>query len=213
MSTSTITLDGNPVTLVPLPTCAVPSMVEPWVNDSVASITFPFTGQTQTQASSGADIWGMMVTYPPLTELQAAPMRAFLKQMRGISRAFQWTPADYVGPAGLPSGVPVTSGALVAAATTLVTTGWTPSTFGLLLQDDLIQIGYRLHAVLDIVSSDGSGNASFEIWPSLREDVASGTTVITGNPLGLFRLAGNKRNWSKDYNQLTHISFPITEYR
>ena len=374
MSTSTITLDGNPVTLVPLPTSAVPSMVEPWVNDSVASITFPFTGQTQSQGSTGADLWGMMVTYPPLTELQAAPFRAWLKQMRGISRGFQWTPADYVGPAGSPSGVPLagtananlvpdssllngwvdwtnpgggwaivtgptggggtnafsipsgsdgasvsqaipvipgatytlscyiqapaytngvvgpvegppavevqytggfipivptsntsaeynrtftipagvtsvtiwvsaqastwTSGTLLmssfqlqlgstatayvaslpsvsqsAAATKIYTSGWTASTFGLLLPDDLIQIGYRLHTVCDIVSSDANGNASFEIWPSLREDLAAGTPIITGNPQGLFRLSDNKRSWSKDYNQLTHLSFPITEYR
>jgi hypothetical protein len=368
MSTSTITLDGNPVTLVALPAWPPPSMVEPWVNDSVASITFPFTGQTQTQGSSGADIHGMNVTYPPLVEAQAAPFRAWLKQMRGISRAFQWTPADYVGPAGSPSGSPYagtananlvpdsnvldawtywvnpgggwtigpsgggpnaffvpsgsylyttsaaipvvpgqtytfscyiqspaytlsstggisveviyagglvyvapptsggagpysvtftvpagvtsvniwvgaqgatwTSGQLIvstfqlqvgsvasayavtasstvqaAASTTLLTAGWTPGTFGLLLQDDLFQLGYRLHAALDIVTADANGNASFEIFPSLREDVITGQPLITGSPQGLFRLANNKRNWSKDFNQLTHLSFPISEYR
>jgi hypothetical protein len=381
MSTSIITLDGTTITLVPLPTWPAPRMVEPWVNDSVASITFPFSGQTQSQGSTGADLWGMNVTYPPLVEAQAAPFRAWLKQMRGISRAFQWTPADYAGPAGSPSGIPVAGNAdantvpdsnvadgfaywsipgsawsLVAASpspspgcmafqvssaatgsfqyassgsfqliagqtytlsafidashvtagnpvwvlydpaitvtycsvsqspgvasrisatftfspsgvtagtaasvvllfdlasctipsgstlagfapmiqlgtvattyvasisnitqsaasTTLYTSGWTPNIFGLLLPDDLIQIGYRLHSVLDIVSSDSNGQASFEIWPSLREDVAATTPIITGNPQGLFRLANNKRNWSKDYTQLTHLSFPISEYR
>jgi hypothetical protein len=214
MPTSTITLDGNPVTLVPLPSFPAPKMVEPWAQDSVAVITSVFTGQTQAQGSTGADLWGMMVTYAPLNSAtDAPPFLAWLLQMRGISRAVQMAPPEYNGPYGSPSGAPVANGAQVAAATTLVTNGWTPSTFGLLLPYDCIQIGYRLHRVLDIVSSDAEGNASFEIWPSLREDVASGESIITGNVMGLFRLAQNKRNWSADQNRLTHLSFPLVEYR
>jgi hypothetical protein len=214
MPTSTITLDGDTVTLVPLPSNPAPRMVEPWASDSVASITFPFSGQTQTQGSTGADIWGMMVTYAPLdTALEAPALLAWLLQMRGVSRAVQMAPPEYGGPYGMPAGAPVANGAQVAAATTLVTSGWKPSTFGLLLPYDCIQIGYRLHRVLDPVSSDAEGNASFEIWPSLREDVATGATIITGNVQGLFRLAQNKRNWSADQTQFTHLSFPLTEYR
>ncbi len=372
MSTSTITLStGAEVTLVPLPTSPAPRMVEPWVADTVASITFPFTGQTQTQGSSGADLWGMNVTYPPLTASEAAPILAWLRQLRGISRGFQWTPAGYTGPQGSCSGTPsagvaganlapdssllndwadwtfpgngwsivtgptagggtnaiemlsgsyaasvsnaipvvpgqeytfscyvsgpaytaaasgpvaieiqysggyvyvnppaaggaeklsqtftvpagitsvqfwvspqgstwssgtflvssfqlcvgsstpaysvsATSTTQSAASTTLLSCGWTPSANGVLMPGDYIQIGHRLYTVCDTVDADASGNASFEIWPSLREPVITGQQIITTNPQGLFRLAQNKRKWSLDYTHMTALSFPIVEYR
>jgi hypothetical protein len=188
-------------------------MVEPWVSDSVAVITSVFTGQTQAQGSTGADLGGMLVTYPPLTASQAAPILAWLMQMRGMSRAVQLTPPEFTGNAGIPHGSPVTLGAQAAAATTLMTSGWTASTNNLLLPYDLIQIGYRLYRVLDTVNSDSFGHASFEIFPSLREDLTSGTAIVTSNPKGLYRLAANKRNWSADYTKLTNVSFPLVEYR
>lgn len=213
MPTSTITVNGNPVTLVPLPADPAPRMVEPWVQDSVAIVTFPFTGQTQAQSSSGADLWGMMVTYAALTSAQASPLLAWLLGMRGMFNAVQMAPPEYTGLQGSPAGVPVLSGAHVAAATSLVTTGWSPNVYGQLLPFDCIQIGYRLHRVLDSVNSDAAGNATFRIWPSLREDQATGAPLILNNPLGLFRLANNKRNWSADETRLTHLSFPLVEYR
>ena len=213
MSTTTITVDGNPVTLVPLPATPAPRMVEPWAQDSVAVVTFPFTGQTQAQASGGADLWGMMVTYAPLTSLQASPLLAWLLGMRGMFNAVQLAPPEYAGPQGTPFGTPVLNGLHVAATTSLITNGWPVSGFGLLLPWDCIQIGYRLYRVLDAVNSDASGNATFRIWPSLREDWATGTPIVYANPLGLFRLAANKRNWSVDQTRLTHLSFPLVEYR
>jgi hypothetical protein len=213
MPTSTITLDGNTVTLVPLPTTPPPKMVEPWVSDSVAVVTFPFSGQTQRQGSTGADLWGMMLTYAPLTALQAAPLLAWLLQMRGMARAVQLAPPEYTGPQGSPSGSPVIIAETPAASTSLATSGWPVSTAGLLKPFDCIQIGYRLHRVLDTVTSDSSGHATFEIWPSLREDASPSTPIIYTNPVGLFGLAANKRNWSADYTKLTHLSFPLVEYR
>jgi hypothetical protein len=95
----------------------------------------------------------------------------------------------------------------------LITTGWTASRSGLLLPGDYIQIGYRLHRVLDTVNSDSSGNATFEIWPSLREVVPTSTSIVTSNTKGLFRLAGNDRKFSFDITQLTHMSIAFQEYR
>ncbi|HEY5056739.1 MAG TPA: hypothetical protein VII58_11305 [Acidobacteriaceae bacterium] len=213
MPTSTITVNGNPVTLVPLPATPAPRMVEPWAQDSVAVVTFPFTGQTQAQSSSGADLWGMMVTYAPLTAAESPALLAWLLGMRGMFNAVQMAPPEYQGPQGSPAGVPVLSGAHVAAATSLVTSGWAPNVYGQLLPWDCIQLGYRLHRVLDPVNSDAAGHATFRVWPSVREDQASGAPVVIANPLGLFRLASNKRSWSADYTRLAHLSFPLVEYR
>jgi hypothetical protein len=209
----TITLpDGTVVTCVRLPANPAPASADFWASDSVALITFPFTGQTQAQGSTGADLWGMTLTYNPLKIGDAAPLRNWLKQMRGMSRAVQLAPPDYFGPQGSPSGSPVTVGAQVAGATTLNTTGWPASATNLLQPDDCIQIGYRLYFACATVGSDPSGNASFEIWPSLRDDVTAETPVVYTNPVGLFRLAQNKRNWSAE-PKLTHLSFPLVEYR
>ena len=127
--------------LVPFVNTPTPKMVEPWVNHSVSSVGFPFSGRTQTQSSTGADLEGWMLTYAALKPAQAAPLVAMLKPLRGISRAMQWTPADCRGPQGTPSGSPLVNGAHVAAATMLSMKAWPVSTAHLLKPNDLIQIG------------------------------------------------------------------------
>ncbi|QMV19698.1 hypothetical protein GOB94_14100 [Granulicella sp. 5B5] len=218
MPITTITLDGNAVTLVPLPSSPAPKSVSPWMSDSVALITSPFTGQTQAQGSTGADLTGLMVTYPPLNPKQAAPLLAWLAEMRGMANAVQMTPPEYKGPQGAPSGTPTVnstaSGTNQAGSYTLVTRGWRASAANLLLPWDAIQFGYRLHRIgITSVSSDASGNATFNIYPSLREDVADGTPIITANPMGLYRLAQNKRDWVITPDFYTALSFPLVEYR
>jgi hypothetical protein len=87
-------------------------------------------------------------------------------------------------------------------------TGFTGT--GALLPGDYVQIGYRLYMILE---QQDSGTASVGIWPSLREALAGGETVITQNTVGLFRLASNKRGWSVDVTRLSQMSFKIQEYR
>lgn len=219
MPTSTFTFfDGSQVTVVPFPSALAPKMIEPWVSDSVASITFPFTGRTQAQGSTGADLQGWTYTYPPLTRTQAAPLRAFLKQMRGISRATFILPPDYPGPRGVGiggSGLAMTAGAQSVGATTLNTRGWPPSTTGLLLADDYISMGGRLYTALDQANSDSSGHASFEIFPSLRDALPDGSGVgvaIAALPSAV-RLVSNRRNWSIALPNITSLSFSLVEYR
>jgi hypothetical protein len=98
-------------------------------------------------------------------------------------------------------------------AQSFYTRGWKPNAFGLLLAGDYLQHGYRLHRVLDRVNSDFAGNAVIPVWPSIREAPSDGDPIILNNPVGLFRLATNKRTWSVDYTFLTRMSFPIQEYR
>ncbi len=221
MPTSIYTLpDGSQVTLVPFPSTPAPKLVEPWVSDSVASITFPFTGQTQRQAASGADTWGMTLTYPPLTVAQAAPLRAWLRQMRGIARGTLIAPPDYLSIIGTPHLAPggtgeiLTAGAFSAGATAISTSGWTANSNGNLLPDDMIQIGTELYTVLDPADADGAGRASFEIWPSLRYGVSFGSVIDFGPGVqGLFCLADNRRNWSVRTPNHTDLSIRLAEYR
>lgn len=213
MSTTSITLAGNPVTLVTLPTSPGFRTVEFSHSNAVAVVTSIFTGQTQTQRWPGADQWSGKVSLPPMTQAEADPWLAALLQCNGMANAIQIGDPLKRTPRGNPVGAPTvdTTQAMAAGTNVLYTYGWQASSNGLLLSGDYLQIGYRLYRVLDQVNSGSDGKASINIWPSLRETPSG--AIFTQNAKGLFRLANNKNSWSADYTQLSSISFDITEYR
>jgi hypothetical protein len=223
MSTSIIQVGGSNVTLVAMPTSPGLRAVEFKMEDGVAEVASVFTGQIQTQEWPGAEKWTGTLTLPPLQRADAANWIAFLLQLRGIANAFQVGDPMWTAPLGQPLGSqPVANNGLnsgnPAMSKMLGTSGWTPSTTGLLLPGDYIQVDYRLYRVLDSVDSDQSGAAVISIWPSLREVPTNATSIITGandgpQPKGLFRLATNQRGFSFDITQLTHLSIPIMEWR
>ena len=98
-------------------------------------------------------------------------------------------------------------------ALTLNTKGWLPNAFRLLLPGDQLQLGNRLHRVLDVVNSDANGNAAITLWPSIREATADGDPIILNNPQGLWRLAENRRSVLSDETRLSGISFKCMEAR
>jgi hypothetical protein len=213
MSTTSITLAGNPVTLVTLPTSPGFRTVEFSHSNAVAVVTSIFTGQTQTQHFPGADQLSCKVTLPPLTQAQADAWIAALMQCQGMTNAIQIGDPLKITPRGNPVGAPTvdTSQAMAAGTNVLYTYGWQASSTSLLLPGDYLQIGFRIHRVLDQVNSGGDGKAAINIWPSLRETPSG--VVITSNAKGLFRLANNKNTWSADYTLLSSISFDVIEYR
>lgn len=210
-----ISLLGNTVSVVSLPaTSSAMQSVEFNFTTVVATVT-SLTGQVQTQQWPGADMWSGTMTLPPLTQLQMRQWKAALMQLQGMSNAFQLGDPLGTTPSGNVQGAPVVDGSIpvVAGGQILYTRGWTPSQINLLLPGDYIQVGYRLHCVLDAVISDSSGKAPINIWPSLREVPVDGEQIVTTNPVGLFRLANNKGTWSSDVSYLSHLSFQIVEYR
>jgi hypothetical protein len=215
MSTSNITLNGTSVTLVALPPSTCFASVEFNFSDSVAIVSSPYTNQTQAQAWIGADMWGATVTLPPQSQAQADVWVSALMECRGMMNAIQVGDPMKTYPRGNPLGTPTCP--VVPVDTfgqpTLTTIGWTPSKVGLLMPGDYLQVGYRLHRVLDIVNSDSSGNAVISVWPSLREVPAASAPIILANPMGLFRLATNKRTWPSDVTRQTRLSFSLMEYR
>jgi len=216
MPLSNITIGGNSVTVVSLPTAPGFRSVEFDINESVGTVKSIFTGQVQAQRWSGADYWSGTVTLPSLTQIQADAWIAALMQCGGMSNAFLIGDPAKAFPRGSGgSQTPTTDGSFTdaIASPTLHTQGWTPSTNGLLLPGDYIQIGYRLHRVLEQVNSDTNGKAVLTIWPTIREAPVASTTVILTHPQGLFRLRQNTTKWSTDYTRLTSLSFPILEHR
>lgn len=217
MSITVITVGGNSVNLVAAPSSPGPKSVQFTVSDAVGSVTSPFTGQVQTQQWPGADMLRGTVTLPPMTQADADIWISFLMELRGMANAFQMGDPMKATPRGTPSGSPVVNNSVprgnIAGSQQLGTNGWTASATNLLLPGDYIQVGYRLHRVLDVVDADSGGNATISIWPSLRETSTNAEMLITTGAQGLFRLATNQRTWSADQTLLTSVSFQIQEYR
>jgi hypothetical protein len=210
-----ISLNGTTISVVSLPASPGLQSVDFDFTTLSAVVTSVFTGQQQTQKWPGADMWTGTATLPPLIQAEADVWIAALMQMQGQVNAFQIGDPLKSLPRGVPLGTPVADGsvAMTAGTNTLNTKGWTASKSGLLLPGDYLQIGFRLHRVLDSVTSDSSGKAAINIWPSLREVPLDSQPIITTNPVGLFRLAKNKNTWSSDYTSLSHMSFQFQEYR
>lgn len=215
MPITTITLNGNTVSVVTLPSSPGFRSVEFSYSNAVAIVTSIFTGQTQAQRWAGADLWSGKATLPQLTQVQADGWIAALLQLQGMTNAFMLGDPLKKAPRGTALGAPVADGsvAMSSGGSTLYTYGWTVSQNGLLLPGDYLQIGYRLHRVLDAVNSDVNGKAPISIWPSLREVPADGTPLVLNSAKGLFRLADNKGTWSADYTRLSSITIPFMEYR
>lgn len=217
MSTSTITIAGQSITLVSLPTSRGPKMVDIKLYDSIGKVRSIFTGQNQRQQWPGADLLTGTITLPKLTQLQADDWEAFFAECRGSLNAFLIGNPLKTQPNGSVAGTPLidntVAGGNVARSQTLGLKGFTPSATKVLARNDWIQIGYRLHMVPVDINADSSGKATIPIWPSIREVPTDGGALITTNPVGLMSLADNDRGWSADETRLTSISFAIQEYR
>jgi hypothetical protein len=78
-----------------------------------------------------------------------------------------------------------------------------------------IQLGtgtaQRLYKVLTDANSDSSGNATFDIFPTLREGVSDSQPITTSNCMGTFRLAANQSVRSADYARIYGIDFKAEE--
>jgi hypothetical protein len=220
MST-TITVGGNTYTLVSLPSYPCFSDIALSLTDNVAIVESPYIPQqSQTQAWPGGDAWAAQVQLPPMDRVTAAAWKSFMAECRGMMNVFQL--GDQSAPQVLgdaSQNVPLVDGTSPSnnpyAGTTLFTKGWKPNQVRLLTPADYLQIGYRLHMVVGqaLINSDASGNAQIPIFPSLRETPPDGTPLILNRPVGLFRMAQNKRDWHTAVTQFTAISFKAIEVR
>jgi len=139
---------------------------------------------------------------------------AFLLKMNGVYGTFLL--GDKANPAtrGVGTGTPLVNGAS-QTGDELITDGWTADTTGILKAGDWIQLGSgsstRLYKVLDDVNSDGSGNATINIFPSLRSSPDDDATITVSNTQGLWRLASNETEYSIDNMSIYGMTFACVE--
>lgn len=183
--------------------------------DSIVGIArSPFTKQQQVYQWPGEG-WLLDVSLPPMKRPDAELWWAWLVSLRGQLGTFYAGDDQATTPQGVATGTPVVNGAQGSMSNTLATKGWTHSVTGILLAGDYIQLGtgtqQRLYKVLTDADSDSSGNATFDIFPVLREGVSDNQPITTSNCMGTFRLAENQRVRSADYMRIYGLDFKAEE--
>ncbi len=179
----------------------------------VGASVSPFTGQQQVYKHQG-QWWEMEVSMPAMKRDEAEQVASFLLKMNGKYGTFLLGDKANTAPRGVGTGSPLVKGGS-QTGDQLLTDGWTSSTTGILKAGDWIQVGSgsstRLHKVLDDVNSDGSGNATLNIFPNIRTSPADNTVITVNSPKGIWRLSSNETDFSIDEASVYGITFACVE--
>jgi len=172
-----------------------------------------FTLRQQVFKHSG-ERWEAEVTLPQMARSDAEQWVAWLLSMRGREGTFLLGDPLGATPRGSAGGTPRVNGA-GQTGDSITIDGCTASQTGWLKAGDYIQLGSgagsSLHKVLQDVSSNGAGQATIDVWPSIRTAPADNSTVVVSAGKGVFRLATSNTEWS--INEIAHwgIVFPAVE--
>ncbi len=173
----------------------------------------PFTGQQQVYQHQG-QWWEAEVTMPPMKRADAEQIAAFLLKMNGVYGTFLLGDTLNIAPRGVGTGTPLVKGGS-QTGNSLVTDGWTAGQTGILKAGDWLQIGTgsntRLYKVLNDANSDGSGNATFDIWPNLRTSPADNAAIYVNSTKGQWRLASNQVEYNIDEASIYGFTFACVE--
>lgn len=159
-------------------------------------LTSPFTGRGRVQEFEG-DWWEATLVYRSIDRPLAQPVIGALDSLRGPVGTFVLPFPGYNAPRGTAATVPSSpivngsgqagSAELAVASAPLSQTGW-------LLTGDIIQVGPaerpHWHRVLTDTDTNGSGQATIDVWPRIREGTINTDPVSFSSPLCLFRLVG-----------------------
>lgn len=176
----------TPIAL-PAGICVTDCILRPM--NAVGVQTSPFTFRRAVQVFPGQR-WEMELAFLPQERADAAVLESFLLSLRGPETQVRMGDPFRSAPRGTPAGTPVFDlASSTAGAAEIGSRGWTADATGVLLQNDLIQLGDQLFAVLEDVDADSSGEAVIPVWPNLRALATDGDAITTANPRGVFALA------------------------
>lgn len=180
----------------------------------------PFTFGEQEQIWPG-DMFTIDANLPPMQAPQGEQWVAFLASLFGKYGYFTMGDYNRLTPQGPMSGSPVVNGSNLAGSNTLNIRGATAGIANWALAGDYLQVtsynsvlGFnvqRLYKILQNASSNGSGDVIVYIRPNLREALSDGTTIVTTNCAGTFRLASNQCPWKIDQDRVYTVSFKARE--
>lgn len=197
----------------------------------VASITFtaenamaisesPFTFNQQVVYHPGQR-WKASISLPPIKRQDAEDWIAFLLSMKvnpgvTVPSFLLGDPngATARGSAATTPGTPLVNGAS-QTGNTLAIDGLPINTTNYLRAGDYIQLGSgataTLHKVLTQTNSNASGQATLDIWPSLRSSPADNAAVTVSSCKGMFRLSNPTQQWQINEISSYGITFDCVE--
>lgn len=201
-------------TLITVPASACYSSVTLSMESVVGRTTSPFTREEQAFRWPGSQ-WQLDLSMPPMkSRALVAEWKSFFMALEGSFNVFLMGDPAEKTPRGVATGTPLVDGAN-QEGTALATKGWTNSTAGILKAGDYIQIGTglqaRLHMLTQDANSDGSGDATLMIQPSLRFSPTDNTPITVTNARGVFRLVGNTVSWSVTPGKIWRMGFQAIE--
>ncbi len=159
------------------------------VPDKVAAISESPLSNNQTIYEHSGERWSLSASWPPLTIAQAKDLNGLLISLNGAVGTFLCGDPLNATPAGVATGTPLVNGGSQTGKVISIK-GWTPSISGILKRGDDISISNRLYKVTKDANSDGSGIASVDIWPSIRQPAPANNTAVTVQAAkGEFRLS------------------------
>lgn len=170
---------------LPAPLAGVATRASVTANPIVGVSRNPFTGRRETFEWGG--IWTFEVALKTMRRADAAAWFAFLTALKGPAGSFLAALPGHAGPLGVATGTPVVDGAGQTGGT-LATTGWTAGVTGILLAGTMFSLGSgastHLYRLLQDANSDGSGDATLQIWPNLRDSPGNGDALEIAAPMG-----------------------------
>lgn len=157
-------------------------------------------------------LWRGSFTVKPLKRVigGAPAWTAFLTTLSARGKTFNGFDPAATTPLGTGNGTPLIKGASQTGHSPL-SDGWANSET-VLRQGDYVQINARFYKIAQDVASDGSGNATLELDPALRESPPDNAAITVSAPKVVMELADNAQaRWDENAAQFYGFSFAAVE--
>jgi hypothetical protein len=189
------------------PSTKAPARIALRARSAVGMSMSPFT-------FAPGDMWEADVVTPKMLRADAEVWVAFLLALNGREGTFLMGEPVNTTPQGTWAGQsPLVFEAHDAGVKTVTVDGLTAASTG--IAGDWLQFGTgadsHLHKLTQDFTANGSGEATIEFWPALREALADNAGITLANPKGVFRLASNVREWSIDIGRSYGFQFSCVE--
>jgi hypothetical protein len=198
-----------------LPTSIGIAQVEFRTANAVAVSRSPFTYSTQIHAYAGQS-WQADVTLPSIRRDLAEEWVAWLISLKGQLGTFYLGDPNAVTPRGSARDTDtIQVDGATSSGNTIDIKSAPASQTDYLKAGDYMQVGTgtnrQLFKVLADVNTNGSGEATVDIWPNVRTTISNSSAVTVENSKGVFRLSSNEQSFSINEASFYGISFGAME--
>ena len=189
--------------------------VELRATNAVAYSRSPFTFSGQAHAYAGK-AWQADITLPPMKRTNAEQWIAFLLSLKGQLGTFYLGDPRACTPLGSARDADtiLVNGALSSGDTINIDSAPASRT-DYLKAGDYMQIGAgtsrQLFKVLTDVDTNGSGQATVDVWPNVITTISNNSAVTVQSAKGIFRLITNEQAFSINEASIYGITFGAIE--